>query len=300
MTSCDLTSSNNAVNDFLLNTKAKTTKKVQHSKLKCFCKFIFNSPDLMSVDWSILNKLHVLKFLEHKIETIQFNTANNYLTVLKIFALDCLQNNVINHDTYTTIKNIKKYKGKAADNGRSLNLKEIRKIKGYFEGSGNGKALRDYAVFALAIGCGLRRAEISSINIEHIKNRRLQVTGKGNKSRMTYLPKFAFLAVKAWKNQLSQKKGALFVHIFKGDKIGKERLGVKGIHYVIEDIQKQCRLSNFTTHDLRRTYATTLLSANVDIFTVQDLLGHSDPITTKRYDKRNESVKIRAIELLPF
>jgi integrase len=207
---------------------------------------------------------------------------------------------IIDSITYSSIKSIKKYRGSPIDSGRALSLSEIKKVKEHFSKARNGRELRNYAIFALSVGCGLRRAEISSVNIEHINGRKIQVKGKGNKSRVTYLSNFTFEAITAWKNQLSQKKGALFVHITKGDRIKLERLGIKGIHHAIKSIQETCKLKSFTTHDLRRTFATTLLYANTDIFTVQDLLGHSDPMTTKRYDKRGEQGKIKAINSLPF
>lgn len=290
----------NAVNGFLLNTKAKTTKSIQKLKLRCFCEYMFGNDDLLGVDWTKLDKENVLRFIDHKIETVQFSTANNYITVLKLFARECFYNDVIDSITYHSIKNIKKYKGIPPDKGRALQLNEIRKIKLYFSKARNGRELRNFAIFALGIGCGLRRAEISALNIEHLKGKKLQISGKGNKSRNTYLSKFTLDAIMAWRKQLPQKKGALFVHVTKGDKIKSERLGIKGVHYVIKDIQDKCKLPCFTTHDLRRTFATTLLQANIDIFTVQDLLGHSDPMTTKRYDKRGDYEKIKAIQSLPF
>ncbi len=36
-------------------------------------------------------------------------------------------------------------------------------------------------------------------------------------------------------------------------------------------------------HDLRRTYATRLLNAGIDIYTIQKLLNHTDIQTTMRY-----------------
>lgn len=292
--------SNNAINNFLLNTKAKTTKSIQRLKLKCFCRFTFENDDIFSADWSKISRESILLFTDYKIETVQFNTVNNYLNVLKVFARECLYSEAISQSTYNSIRDIKKYNGHSVDKGRALHLKEVNKVKSYFSDVKNSIELRNYAIFSLAIGCGLRRAEISSLNIEHINDRKLQVKGKGNKGRTSYLSDFTFNAVMAWRKQLPQKQGALFVHIRNGDNIKKDRLGIKGVHYVIREIQKTCKLSHFTTHDLRRTFATTLLHGNTDIFTVQDLLGHSDPITTKRYDKRDEQGKIMAINSLPF
>ena len=290
----------NAISSFLLSTKSKTTKSKETIKLKCFCKYTFETADILNADWSKLSKRSVMLFIEHKMNTVQFNTANNYLSLLKTFSRECFYYCAIDSSTFNSIRDIREYKGVPPDNGRALKLKEVERVKRYFEKLRNAREIRNYAIFTLAVGCGLRRAEISALNIESIKGNKLQVTGKGNKSRDTYLSKFTLTALMAWRNQLPQNKGALFVHVSRGDSIKPERLGIKGIHYVIKNIQEHCKLNHFRTHDLRRTFATTLLHANTDIFTVQNLLGHSDPKTTKRYDKRGESGKIRAINSLPF
>ena len=288
------------VESFLLNTKAKTTKQSHRIILKCFCIFIFDHDDIYEANWNSISKRHILKFIEFKIENLKFNTVNNYLSVLQVFARECFNCGVIDSFTYNLIRDIRKYRGVAPDTGRALNLKEINKVKRYFFKSNSARELRNFAIFSLALGAGLRRAEISTINIEHIKSRELQVTGKGNKSRNVYLCDFTFNAITAWKKQLSNKRGALFVHVNRSDCIKQERLGIKGVHYVINEIQILCGLREFTTHDLRRTFATSLLYSNNDIFVIQDLLGHSDPMTTKRYDKRGESRKVKAIKSLPF
>ncbi|MGL1956298.1 MAG: site-specific integrase [Colwellia sp.] len=248
----------------------------------------------------MLNRENTLNFIEHKKESVQFDTVNGYLSNIKALARECHYHDVINSKTYHSIKDIRQYKGVPPDKGRALSLKEINKVKEHFSNPKNASDYRNFAIFSLAIGCGLRRSEISKINIEDIRGTTLHVCGKGNKSRKSYLSKFTRNAVTGWLNQLNRKKGALFVHVTQGDRIKPQRLGNKGIHYVTKAIQEKCKIKTFTTHDLRRTFATTLLHANTDIFTVQSLLGHSDPMTTKRYDKRGENGKIKAVNSLPF
>ena len=48
------------------------------------------------------------------------------------------------------------------------------------------------------------------------------------------------------------------------------------------------QVSAFTSHDLRRTFATRLLESGADINTVRQAMGHASIITTQRYDKRDE------------
>lgn len=253
------TNANKAMNAFLLNTKAKTTKQKEKTKLKCFCKFLFDNDEILSADWGKIDRERVIQFIEHKLETTKFTTTNNYLSAIKLFARECLYHNVIDSMTYNSIREINKYRGTPPDNGRALKLREVNKIKTYFSGNLSAREMRNYAIFTLAVNCGLRRAEISALNIESIKGKKLTVTGKGNKARDVYLNHAASQSINAWRNQLAVKKGALFVHVTKSDKIRDERLGIKGIHYVIQEIQRDCKINQFTTHDLPPHYYTIIM-----------------------------------------
>ena len=56
---------------------------------------------------------------------------------------------------------------------------------------------------------------------------------------------------------------------------------------------------NITFHSARHTYATMLLTQDVDIFTVSKLLGHRNLETTKIYAKIIDKKKNQAVERLP-
>lgn len=62
--------------------------------------------------------------------------------------------------------------------------------------------------------------------------------------------------------------------------------------------REKAKLENFRFHDLRHTFATRMASAGVDIFTLAELLGHSDVRITKRYAHGTEENKRLAVEKL--
>jgi integrase len=78
--------------------------------------------------------------------------------------------------------------------------------------------------------------------------------------------------------------------------VRKAGLTAHAIQLIIDARRQAANIAPFTPHDLRRTFAGDLLHANVDIVTVQKLLGHSNPATTAGYDRRGVRARQEAVK----
>jgi len=126
------------------------------------------------------------------------------------------------------------------------------------------------------------------------------VASKGNKARTVYLGNGAKAAMTGWINVRGDKPGPLLHRIRKGGKIIPERLTDQAICIILEKRLAQARVKPFTPHDLRKTFAGEMLDAWVDLVTVQKLMGHASPVTTSRYDRRDEKTKMEAATKIHF
>ena len=164
----------------------------------------------------------------------------------------------------------------------SLDPDQISQVLNATIVSDDPMAMRDKAMLELTYSCGLRLAELASLNIFDIDltDASLIVTGKGNKTRQLPIGRQAIVALKSWLQQRGQLKcydaNALFIN-HRG-----QRMGVRGI---------QMRMANMAAahgqhihpHMLRHSFASHLLQSSGDLRAVQELLGHSNISTTQVY-----------------
>lgn len=144
-------------------------------------------------------------------------------------------------------------------------------------------AKRDYAILMLFLNCGIRRSELVQLNITDVYEDRIRVVGKGNKERFVYFGTPCRKAIDAYMVERSKKiltdNRALF-----GSRNGN-RISTDAVHALVKKALLQAGLDpdQFSAHKLRHTAATMMLSAGVDVKTVQEVLGHENLNTTQIY-----------------
>lgn len=78
----------------------------------------------------------------------------------------------------------------------------------------------------------------------------------------------------------------------------KTNTAYKSITKSFNAVLDKAKIKDFRFHDLRHTVATRLVEKNIDLFVVQDILGHSKITTTQRYAHPVPQRKLDAVEIL--
>lgn len=146
--------------------------------------------------------------------------------------------------------------------------------------------LRDRAMFKVMLRCGLRVEELANLSLEaiHLKRRVILVKdGKGSKDRVVYLSDDAYDALVRYLRSRPPSRAKKIFLVEKGTCKGKP-ISVRGIQKRMEYYARKARVKT-SCHRLRHTMATQLLNADMDLVSIQDLLGHSRIGTTERYIK---------------
>jgi site-specific recombinase XerD len=148
------------------------------------------------------------------------------------------------------------------------------------------KNLRDRAIFKLMLRCGLRVEEVANLTLDvvYLERRFIHVkNGKGGKDRVVFVSNDACGALAAYlKARPSNKSKKIFL-VEKGTYKGRP-ISIRGIQKKMEYYARKAELK-ISCHQLRHTMATQLLNADMDLVSIQDLLGHTRIKTTERYIK---------------
>lgn len=294
--------------------RSENTVKEYYYDLRTFFKYIHaisNDLDILNLD-----KIELDNFDDNLLKQVELNDLYEFMTYINNFKssndsykarkvaslrsfynylstkIGFMENNpAINLDTPKLKKRVPKF----------LTLEEsIRLLKSI----GGKFRERDIAIFVLFLNCGLRLSELVGINISNInfEKRTLRIIGKGNKERIVFLNNIcieainSYLVVRPTDVEYSDKD-ALFISS-KNRRISNRMVEILAKKYFkAADIDA----TRYSPHKLRHTAATIMYKeGNVDIKTLQEILGHVSISTTQIYTHINSQDMKDAADNNPF
>ncbi|MGD6750376.1 tyrosine-type recombinase/integrase [Streptomyces sp. BH105] len=147
-------------------------------------------------------------------------------------------------------------------------------------------SLRCSAVVHILLLTGMRVSELVNADYEDLGEERghrvLRITRKGGRSQVIVIPPSAWSALKAY---LGDRTSGPLIITSTGRRITRQ-----GIWDMIKRLCRRAGLRPIRTHDLRHTCVTLALEMGKKLEEVQDLVGHADPRTTRRYDRARNNL----------
>jgi site-specific recombinase XerD len=271
--------------------------------------------------WEQLRFEHTTVLRARLAERYKASTANKHIAALRGVLKAAWQLELISAEDYHKAVSVKAVRGTSLPTGRSLREGELRALLLTCQQDATIKGCRDLALIALLFATGLRRQEVTFLDVADYdcETHALRVRGKGQKERLVYVEApGAYEALHAWLALRGEESGPLFARIRRGghlvraaisatDSLYKEgngdpsllspslqRLTEQGIYAIVLERVEASGILRLTTHDFRRNFIGELLDHGVDLSTVQKLAGHASPTTTSGYDRRPEAVKKKA------
>lgn len=162
---------------------------------------------------------------------------------------------------------------------------------------------RDYALILMLMKTGIRRAELVALNRADVKmmdGHHVAVIehGKGDKRRIVKLRVDVYRALEEYLKARGDEGEALFVSFRRGDHPTHSRMTDKAVELLVKKYAPAG--IELSPHGLRATFATLALEGEASLHQVQYALGHKDPRTTERYQRRKLNLDNNAVDVLNF
>ena len=276
---------NDYINDFLdyLVVEKGLSNNTQDSyrfDLLDFSKYLEENKinDLKNLDEKdIINYLTYLK----DDKKLKARSIERHITTLRMLYKYLIKNEILTNDITANIDNLKL--------GRHLpdvlTVDEVNdlldiKINTIFD-------IRTKAMLEIMYSSGLRVSELVNLELSDIDtyNDTILINGKGSKERIVPIGEYSkkylndYLQVR---NELIKRKNG------NPDKLFLNNHGMpitrNGFNFLLNNILKEKGIKkNITPHTLRHSFATHMLDNGADLRSIQELLGHSDIVTTRIY-----------------
>lgn len=279
---------------------ARSGRRSQLSALEQIAQHFLQAGSPHDVPWWLLRYEHLQALRRWLIDRYAPSTAQRMLAAVRCVIRESCRLGLMAESDYRQTQLLAPIRGSRDLAGRRLLPDEIAKLFVACDAA-TPMGARNAAVLGLLFGAGLRREELVHLRLDAYTSGSLRVIGKGNKERIIPLPPGARAAVARWLGVRGIAPGPLVCPLL-GPNVVLRQMSVENVTDLLRRLKRRAGLERFSPHDMRRSYGTSLLEAGVDLGTVQDLMGHASPVTTRKYDRRGERERDAAVVRLcvPF
>ena len=279
----------NSLSAFLIDRKASElsprTLDFYKEKLEKFFKFCLDR-DIQFVNQITAGDLREYMLYMAEVRNNNKGNIHGFYRSVRAF-LNWFENEFEPEDWKNPIKKVKAPKQSqeilAPVSFESINALLETCIEGTFQGD------RDKAILLTLLDTGARASEFLGIDLEDINptgtiNLR---HGKGDKSRVVYVGKKSKKAIRRYLKHREDDSSALWITP------ANNRLTYDGLRAILTRRSKLANIAPPPIHSFRRAFALAMLrSGNVDIFSLQKLLGHASIAVMRTYlAQNNEDTK---------
>ncbi len=227
------------------------------------------------------------------------------MSAIRKLAAEAADNGLLAPELAAGISRVKSAKTQGIRVGNWLSLRQAQALLSAPDTT-TLRGLRDRAILAVLLGCGLRRSEVAALTFTHLQQRDgrwciVDLVGKHSRVRTAPMPTWVKVAIDAWALPADVTQGHVFRSVNRADCVTGEGLGEKVVWQLIKPYAEVAGVPGIAPHDLRRTCAKLRKAGGGELEQIQLLLGHASVQTTERYlgtkqdlvHTPNDAIKLR-------
>src|ERR1039457_3834444 len=214
-------------------------------------------------------------------------SINLRITAVRKLAVEAADNGLRAPELAAGITRAKGVASKGVRTGNWLSVKQAQTLLNTPDVT-TTKGLRDRAILAVLLGCGVRRSEVAALTMSHVQQGDgrwciVDLFGKHGRVRTVPMPVWVKVAIDAWTAPAGVVDGYVFRPVNRGDQVQGDVLSEKVVWQMLRPYATAAGVPGIAPHDARRTAAKLCRAAGGELEQIQMLLGHASVQTTERY-----------------
>src|SRR5260370_1865569 len=204
-------------------------------------------------------------------------SINVRITVVRKLAVEAADNGIVAPELATGITRVKGVASKGIGLGNWLSVKQAQPLLNAPDVT-TTKGLRDRAILAVLLGCGLRRSEVAALTVGHVQQRDgrwciVDLVGKHGRVRTIPMPTWVKVATDAWTAAVGVADGFVFRPVNRAGHAQGVGLGEKVVCQLLRGYATGAGVPGLAPHDLRRSCAKMCRAAGGELEQIQLLVG---------------------------